>query len=78
MDCTQNLKIVFITKSKNITKILQDCSVERIEEIKTDGHRRHIIENCYKEVKKFCKKVGNNKLEIVRYYGKYSTYRARL
>ncbi len=48
----------FYSQIKKTTKILQDCSVERIDEIKTDGHKRHIIENYYKEVKSFCKKVG--------------------
>ncbi len=48
----------FYNQMKKTTRILQDCSVERIEEIKTDGHKKHIVESCYKEVKNFCKKAG--------------------
>jgi hypothetical protein len=49
---------IFYNQIKKTTTILQDCSVERIEEIKIDGHKKHIVENFYKEVKNFCKKVG--------------------
>ncbi len=48
----------FYNQIRKTTKILQNSSVARIEEIKTDGHKKHIISNCYKEIKNFCKKVG--------------------
>jgi len=47
----------FYNQIKKTTKILQDCSVKRIEEIKTDGNKKYILEKLYKEVKNFCKKV---------------------
>jgi len=48
----------FYNHIKKITEILQSCSVKRIEEIRTDGNKKYILEKLYKEVKNFCKKVG--------------------
>ncbi|MBA4349263.1 MAG: hypothetical protein C0415_04650 [Thermodesulfovibrio sp.] len=48
----------FYNQIKKTTKILQDCSVERIEAIKSDGNKKYILKDLYKEVNNFCKKVG--------------------
>lgn len=52
----------FYNNIKKFTKILQECSVEKIEEIKkeikTDVNKKYILEKVYKEVNSFCRKVG--------------------
>lgn len=52
----------FYNNIKKVTKILQECSVEKIEEIKkeikTDVNKKYILEKVYKEVNSFCRKVG--------------------
>lgn len=52
----------FYNNIKKITMILQECSVEKIEEIKeeikTDVNKKYILEKVYKEVNSFCRKVG--------------------
>lgn len=48
----------FYSQIKKTSKILKYCSVERIEEIKKDAHKKNIIESYHKEFKSFCKKVG--------------------
>ncbi len=47
----------FYNNIKKVTESLQSCSVKRIEEIKTDGNKKYILEKLYKEIKNFCKKV---------------------
>ena len=48
----------FYNQIKKTTKMLQDCPVKRMDEIKTEGNKKYILEKLYKEVKNFCKKVG--------------------
>lgn len=48
----------FFNNIKKITKTLQSCPMEKIEEIKIDGSKKYILEKLYKEVKNLCKKVG--------------------
>jgi len=47
----------FYNQIKKTTKLLQNCSVERIEEIKSDGQRKYIMRELYKEVNNICKKT---------------------
>ncbi len=51
----------FYNQIKKVTEILQSCSVIIIEEIKSDGTKRYILEKLYREVNSFCKKVGIKK-----------------
>ena len=51
----------FYNQIKKTTKILQSCPVKRIEEIKTDGNKKYILKDLYKEVNSFCKKLGIGK-----------------
>lgn len=48
----------FYNQIKKTTKILQDCPIKRIEEIKSDGNKKYILKDLYKEVNNFCKKIG--------------------
>lgn len=48
----------FYLNIKKVTKILQDCPIKRIEEIKSDGNKKYILEKLYKEVCSLCKKIG--------------------
>ena len=48
----------FLNQIKKVTKALQNCSVKGIEDIKVDGNKKYILNELYKEVKHFCKKVG--------------------
>lgn len=43
---------------KKVTKLLEKCSVERIEEIKVDKRNKYLLEKFCKEVIRFCKKIG--------------------
>jgi hypothetical protein len=47
----------FYNQLKKTTKLLQECSIERIEEIKLDPNKRYILKSLYKEVTSICKKV---------------------
>ena len=47
----------FYNQIKKTTKLLQNCSVERIEEINSDGNKKYILKDLYKEVNSFCKKI---------------------
>lgn len=51
----------FYNNIKKVTKTLQSCSVKRIEEIKTDGNKKYILDKLYREVNSFCRKVGIGK-----------------
>lgn len=51
----------FYNSIKKVTEILQSCPVERIEEIKSDGNKKYILEKLYREVNNFCSKVGIKK-----------------
>lgn len=48
----------FFKNIKEVTKTLQSCPMEKIEEIQTDGSKKYILEKLYKEAKNLCKKVG--------------------
>ena len=40
----------FYSNIKKVTEILKSCSVKRIEEIKSDGNKKYLLEKLYKEV----------------------------
>ena len=48
----------FYNNIKKVTKSLQSTTIKRIDEIKSDGNKKYILEKLYKEVKNICKKVG--------------------
>jgi len=48
----------FYFNIKKVTEILQSCSVKRIEEIKSNGNKKYILEKFYREVNGFCRKIG--------------------
>ena len=48
----------FYSNIKKVTEILQSCSVKRIEEIKSNGNKKYILKNFYREVNSFCRKIG--------------------
>jgi len=48
----------FYKQIKKTTKILQDCSIEKIEAIKSDGNKKYILKDLCKEVNGFCRKIG--------------------
>jgi len=48
----------FYFNIKKVTEILRSCPVKKIEEIKSDGNNKYILEKFYKEVNSFCKKIG--------------------
>jgi len=54
----------FYGQIKKTTKILQDCSVEKLEqikdELKSDANKKYIIGQIHKVVNSFYKKLGNN------------------
>ncbi len=47
----------FYNQIKKTTKLLQDCPIGRIEEIKSDGQKKYIMKELYKEVNSFCRKI---------------------
>jgi hypothetical protein len=47
----------FYKQIKKVTKILQDCSVKRIEEIKDDGHKQYILKQLFKATDTVCRKA---------------------
>lgn len=51
----------FYNNIKKVTKILQECSLIEIEEIKTNVNKKYILEKLYREVNSLCKKVGIRK-----------------
>lgn len=51
----------FYSNIRKTTKILQSCSIKRIEEIKNDGNKKYILEKLYREVNSFCRKIEINK-----------------
>lgn len=51
----------FFNNIKKITKMLQSCTLKRIEEIKKDGSKKYLVNKFYKEVNSFCRKIEINK-----------------
>jgi hypothetical protein len=49
---------VFYKQIKKTTKLLQECSVERIEEINSDPNKKYILKCLYKEANSIGKKIG--------------------
>ncbi len=47
----------FFSNIKKVTKALQSCPMEKIEEISYESSKRYILRRLYKEVKRFCKKL---------------------
>lgn len=50
----------FYSQLKKTTKLLQDCSVERIEEISKEAQKKYLLNSLRKEVTNICKKAGIN------------------
>ena len=51
----------FYKQIKKVTKILQDCSVKKIDEIKEDGNKQYILKQLFKATNNVCIKVGIRK-----------------
>jgi hypothetical protein len=48
----------FYKQIKKTTKLIEECSVERIEEINSDPNKKYIFKCLYKEVNSISKKIG--------------------
>lgn len=51
----------FFNNIKKTTRMLQSCTVKRIEEIKKDGSKKYLLNRFYREVNSFCRKIEINK-----------------
>jgi hypothetical protein len=51
----------FYNQIQKTTKLLQGCSVERIEEIKSDTNKKYMLKCLYKEANSIGKKIGIKK-----------------
>jgi len=51
----------FFYNIKKTTKMLESCTVKKIEEIKKDGSKKYLLNKFYREVNSFCRKVEINK-----------------
>lgn len=49
---------IFYNQIKKTTKILKDCPMERIDEIKEDTKKQYYIKMLHKEAERLCKKLG--------------------
>ncbi|MHA1881870.1 MAG: hypothetical protein ACTSUO_02360 [Candidatus Thorarchaeota archaeon] len=54
-------KSSFYNQLRKVTKILRDCPVKRIEEIKKDGNKQFILKQLLKAAENVCKKAGIKK-----------------
>jgi len=48
----------FYNQIVKTTKLLQECSVERLVEINSDPNKKYILKSLYKEVNNIYKKAG--------------------
>ncbi len=51
----------FFYNIKKTTKMLESCTVKKIEEIKKDGSKKYLLNKFYREVNSFCRKIEINK-----------------
>jgi len=51
----------FFNNIKKTTRMLQSCTVKRIEEIKKDGSKKYLLNKLCREVNSFCRKIEINK-----------------
>ncbi len=51
----------FFYNIKKTTKMLESCTVKKIEEIKKDGSKKYLLNKFFREVNSFCRKIGINK-----------------
>lgn len=48
----------FYNHIKKVTRLIEDCSVKRIEEMKEDPKKQYLLEKLYKQSRNLCKKIG--------------------
>lgn len=48
----------FYSIIKKVTKELEECSIEKIEEIKIEGDKKYLFERFHRVATSFCKKLG--------------------